>query len=208
MRLALAASSPASTLRVRVRFAAPCLRHERRGWRSGFFSCVSPSRLHRPPARCACACDLLRHACGMNAAVGDQDAAHAALHAGFSIFMAWSQRRYLAKCFDFRSKCIAVIPCAARHLQPMKPDSRTQRSQKFRRGRKRKPSKMLLNPFAPFAKFLRPLRSAVRISCQPPARLAIPIVLAMMPIITSSAPPPIEARRPSRYRRATRLSSV
>ena len=45
-------------------------------------------------------------------------------------------------------------------------------------------------------------------SDQPACRFAIPIVLAMMPIITSSAPPPIDASRPSRYRRATRLSSV
>ena len=39
-------------------------------------------------------------------------------------------------------------------------------------------------------------------------RLATPIVLAMMPIITSSAPPPIEPSLPSRNRRATLFSQV
>src|SRR6218665_2285106 len=43
---------------------------------------------------------------------------------------------------------------------------------------------------------------------QCPGRLAIPMVLAMMPSITSPAPPPIEASRPSRYMRATLFSSV
>src|SRR5690606_10498027 len=39
-------------------------------------------------------------------------------------------------------------------------------------------------------------------------RLEMPMVLARMPSITSSAPPPMEARRPSRYRRETLFSSV
>ena len=39
-------------------------------------------------------------------------------------------------------------------------------------------------------------------------RLATPMVLAMMPSMTSSAPPPIEARRPSRNIRETLFSQV
>ena len=42
----------------------------------------------------------------------------------------------------------------------------------------------------------------------PAALFAIPMILARMPSITSSAPPPIEARRPSRYIRETLFSQV
>src|SRR5205823_1937574 len=45
----------------------------------------------------------------------------------------------------------------------------------------------------------------------PPYRgslLAIPMIFAMKPIITSSAPTSTEARRPSRYMRDTLISSV
>ena len=41
-----------------------------------------------------------------------------------------------------------------------------------------------------------------------PCRGRMPMVLAMMPIITSSAPPPIELSRLSRQARLTRVSSM